>query len=630
MAFRKKSEIWNHFDFQEEDNKAKCSYCSSLINISKGSTGNLTRHMRTKHVSIPIYRDKNVLESVPLDNNNDNNSKSEEPMENKNEMSNANIPSVFKIPKRQEYMDKFVMNVKPVSINRSKQFDEQLLRMIVKEYHPFSIVEDNEFKKFINMLCPGYSLPSRKTVTDTLMPKMYNKIRDTLKHRISHAYAVCITTDSWTSLKNENFTAITAHWLVDNEKDGLTACFGLLDCIVYRERHTAENLSELLQTKINEWGIQNKIVAAVSDNAANIVAGIRHANWRHIGCFAHTVNLIVQKGLKSNEHTVNKIRKVVEFFKRSSHGLAKVNQIQEQMGLPILKLKIDVSTRWNSTFDMLNRFCQRKDAVISTLAILQHEVTLNATDWEVANHAIVILQVFNDVTSEISAEKNIAVSKIFLLHNAMDNHVRQCKATILLEELQPMMDVLLNELASRYKSYENNELIQQATLLDPRFKRYGFVDTNKANLAIEIMKNKIKHQKGEQLGALENEKQEILIIQTKSSSSSSSKSLLWKNFDEKVQKIKTPNNPTAAAIVEVEKYLNEPLIDRHEDPLLWWFQRKNIYPTLYELVKKRLCIMPTSVPCERIFSKTGQIVTEKRNRLRSSKTSEIIFLHVNL
>lgn len=36
-----------------------------------------------------------------------------------------------KMPKRQEYMD-FVVSVKPVPINKSKQFDEQMLRMIVK------------------------------------------------------------------------------------------------------------------------------------------------------------------------------------------------------------------------------------------------------------------------------------------------------------------------------------------------------------------------------------------------------------------------------------------------------------------------------------------------------------------
>ncbi|KAK5648402.1 hypothetical protein RI129_003294 [Pyrocoelia pectoralis] len=44
---------------------------------------------------------------------------------------------------------------KPVSINKSKQFDEQLIKLIVKEYHPLSIV-DVEFRKFKYEIANAY------------------------------------------------------------------------------------------------------------------------------------------------------------------------------------------------------------------------------------------------------------------------------------------------------------------------------------------------------------------------------------------------------------------------------------------------------------------------------------------
>lgn len=50
---------------------------------------------------------------------------------------------------------------KPTPISKSRQLDHQLVRMTIKEYHPFSIVEGKEFQKFVNMLCPNYKLPSR-------------------------------------------------------------------------------------------------------------------------------------------------------------------------------------------------------------------------------------------------------------------------------------------------------------------------------------------------------------------------------------------------------------------------------------------------------------------------------------
>lgn len=74
----------------------------------------------------------------------------------------------------------------------------------------------------------------------------------------------------------------------------------------------------------------------------------------------------------------------------------------------------------------------------------------------------------------------------------------------------------------------------------------------------------------------------------------------------------------------------EPLIQRSADPLLWWKENKNVYPRLFEIMKKRFCILATSVPCERIFSKAGQTITEKRNRLDHKNFEKMIFLNFNL
>jgi len=41
------------------------------------------------------------------------------------------------------------------------------------------------------------------------------------------------------------------------------------------------------------------------------------------------------------------------------------------MGFLMLKLKQDVVTRWNSTYDMLRRIIRVKDAVVTTIAVLQ-------------------------------------------------------------------------------------------------------------------------------------------------------------------------------------------------------------------------------------------------------------------
>jgi hypothetical protein len=53
-------------------------------------------------------------------------------------------------------------------MSKSKMIDQQLVKMIVKEYHPFSMVEDEEFRNLIKILCPTYI----KKLTEKKLPKV--------------------------------------------------------------------------------------------------------------------------------------------------------------------------------------------------------------------------------------------------------------------------------------------------------------------------------------------------------------------------------------------------------------------------------------------------------------------------
>jgi hypothetical protein len=45
----------------------------------------------------------------------------------------------------------------------------------------------------------------------------------------------------------------------------------------------------------------------------------------------------------------------------------------------------------------------------------------------------------------------------------------------------------------------------------------------------------------------------------------------------------------------------EPKLPRTSDLQSWWNEKKALYPRLYTVMKKRLCVVATSVPCERIL-----------------------------
>ncbi|KAI5702419.1 hypothetical protein M8J76_015356 [Diaphorina citri] len=56
----------------------------------------------------------------------------------------------------------------------------------------------------------------------------------------------------------------------------------------------------------------------------------------------------------------------------------------------------------------------------------------------------------------------------------------------------------------------------------------------------------------------------------------------------------------------------------------FFIQNKNVFPTLYNLNLKYACIPATSVPSERVFSKTGQLTNNRRNRLAPDNLDKII------
>ena len=70
-----------------------------------------------------------------------------------------------------------------------------------------------------------------------------------------------------------------------------------------------------------------------------------------------------------------------------------------------LKLKQNVVTRWNSTYDMFSRLLLKEEPLISFSALLQLEddVILSVEEWEIAQQAGEALAPLHQVTDEISA-----------------------------------------------------------------------------------------------------------------------------------------------------------------------------------------------------------------------------------
>ncbi|XP_043865319.1 E3 SUMO-protein ligase ZBED1-like [Drosophila mojavensis] len=360
--------------------------------------------------------------------------------------------------------------------------------MIAKGHHALRLVEEPEFKKLIDDVshAPGYKLPTRKTLTTSLIPKVRDELLGQILDNLRMATAVCLTTDGWTSLSNESYIAVTVHY-INQDKTVLQS--HTIACEAFEESHTSENLFGFLKKIVGKWELQNKVMAIASDNAHNIVGAIKLGNWKQVRCFAHSLNIIVQKALEKISSVRTKVKAIAEYFNRSSSGLKKLKDMQAMFNLPQLKLTQDVPTRWNSTFKMFQRLSMLKEAVVAALST-RTDLILSPEDWSLIEGVLPILQPFYQLTEEICAEKNVTLSKIIVLVGLLQKKMVTLNASIASHTLQEVVETLIFEMDGRFREVETNVLYAESTILDPRFKRRVFKSAEAFQNVVSDIKKK--------------------------------------------------------------------------------------------------------------------------------------------
>lgn len=520
-----------------------------------------------------------------------------------------------------------------ISVRQKDKIDRKLLCLCIKDLQPFSLVTDTGFKEFVAALNPAYHLPDRHNISKTLLPAFYEECLTHMKNLIVTGKTFCITTDGWTSTNNTSFVAITAHFLNDEFK--LISI--LLECSATEKRHTAENLATDLQKVVSKWGIQDKINFAVSDNAANIQKALQLLKWKNMGCIAHTLNLIVKDGLKNEKVTsiLEKVRGIVCHFKRSTISNNKLLKYQENEGNDNpLKVILDVVTRWNSTYYMLERFIQLEEAIKSTIAIIEKELpVLTVDEWKIIKELCLALKPFDDASKTLSGDKYCTTALVIPICSGLQNiYLKLLNQRRFSEVVNDVVQLFHSGLQQRLGNVERSNTLSTSTFLDPKFKQIAFSDKviaeSTKNRLTELIAKKIREETSEcknNIIVLENK-----LIRPANHEKKDEDLSIWGDFDKMVASTQPKGTFTSRAIIEMQRYLEEEIIPRTSDSFLWWKQHRQMFPYLSKIAQEQLCTLATSVPCERLFSTAGQVLSDRRTRLSSKNVEMILFLNVNV
>ncbi|KAF7844380.1 zinc finger BED domain-containing protein RICESLEEPER 2-like [Senna tora] len=312
---------------------------------------------------------------------------------------------------------------------------EALARMIIVDELPFKHIEGEGegFRYFMSIVQPMFPIPSRITIARDCL-SLYVKEKARLKETLLKGYqSVCLTTDCWTSVQNMNYLVLTTHFIdIDWKlhKRILNFC--------PMENHRGETIGEAIESCLIEWGIEKVFTITVHNASLNDVVvsylrgkingwngSVLRGDYLHVRCVAHILNLVVNDRLKSMHESITKIRNEVRYVHAFPARMKKFKECIEKEKIQSTSMfQLDVPTRWNSTYLMLDSALKFEKAFSRYESQYAHYVLEHLEegkrrgipakeDWENARIFVKFLKVFYDVTNAVSGTLFVTSSNYF-------------------------------------------------------------------------------------------------------------------------------------------------------------------------------------------------------------------------
>lgn len=241
-----------------------------------------------------------------------------------------------------------------------------LAEMIIIDELPFKFVEGEGFRRFMRVVQPMWlTIPSRITIANGCK-SIFVSEKAALKNAL-RGQRICLPTDTWTSVQNLKYLCLTAHFIdCDWKLNKKILNFRLVP------NHRGKTLGRVIEGCLSKWGI-DKLLTITVDNASSNNGVINFLKrWTkdrkntileheflHVKCCAHVLNLIVCESLKEIDDSITRICNIVKYVKSSPSRMAefkfcvKLEHIEYEG-----QLCLDVATRWNSTYFMLEQALQ--------------------------------------------------------------------------------------------------------------------------------------------------------------------------------------------------------------------------------------------------------------------------------
>ncbi|CAA7036531.1 unnamed protein product [Microthlaspi erraticum] len=269
-------------------------------------------------------------------------------------------------------------------------FRKMVSKSIIQHDLPFSYVEYERVRAVWKYLNDDVQVISRNTAVADVI-KYYENEKAALKRELRNLHGrISFTSDLWTAVTDEGYVCLTAHYIDSKwQLKNKILVFNALP-----PPHSGIKLAMHLLEMLKEWGIDKKVFSLTLDNATSndcmqdILKSqlVLRDDLLCGGEFFH-----VRESIKYV--TASESRDIL--FRRSCES-ARVEEKRE--------LILDVPTRWNSTYHMLERALKYRAGFIN-LKTMDKNFKSSPTneEWDRAKAICDFLEPFDEITKLISA-----------------------------------------------------------------------------------------------------------------------------------------------------------------------------------------------------------------------------------
>ena len=142
------------------------------------------------------------------------------------------------------------------------------------------------------------------------------------------------------------------------------------------------------------------------------------------------------------------MRKIVKVIRSSLARVEKYEQSCHDLGISSITMpNLDISTRWNSTYDMLSEAYEKK-MILEKMVIFvligrtnEHYLISNE-EWQFVSDLTIILETFRDVTQLLCQSKQVTASIALLLVRATLETMKEHKEYLQEGQLFPQGIIL--------------------------------------------------------------------------------------------------------------------------------------------------------------------------------------------